>query len=282
MPRKPAGRAGLWGRLTTLQKWLSGIVIAALATALGGVLSGFFTAQFQAVLDRFTGGPVPITVTAALQDPGYVCAGGQGWVFPTGSHGLGPATAPKSDWAAAHGGVPASGNYAVLTIQGTSSNAVVLTGLRVKVVSRRPAVAGDYAHVPGQCGGFTPRLFVADLDRQPVRAVPVAGYDGATGNTIPAINFPFKVSSTDPEQLYVRVYMGDCDCDWTVEIDWVAAGRTGSSHVTDNGKPFRLTGLAAANGYLLNYTTHTWDAWACDGCLGGKPYGGPPELKPKS
>ncbi|WP_435835752.1 hypothetical protein [Streptomyces anulatus] len=84
-----------------------------------------------------------------------------------------------------------------------------------------------------------PRHFAVDLDRPRPLARPVDGLDasGPEVRKIPAVSFPYKVTSSDPEELLVSARTAGCDCRWYLELEWSAGGRTGTLRITDGGKP---------------------------------------------
>jgi hypothetical protein len=301
-PTKRASLASLWRRLGPLQKWLTSILVATLATTLTGALVALFTgASHEAaqwvtppahVSPRQSGAVQPLAVAATLHPPDDQCTGGRGWVYPPNLPTIGAPNETTSSanvkWALQHGAMPASGNYVVLTVQGHTADVVVLEALRITVVKRASPVAGDYGGRsgtggdvlarPSGCGGFTPRQFIVDLDRTPVKVTPVPGMDDQTGVAIPAVNFPYKVSNTDPEQFDVRVYTGQCTCDWVIDLDWVFEGRTGTTRIADQGQPFRIAATANSHGYEFNDSTKSWQpSGDCYGCTDGRPYEGPLE-----
>lgn len=90
-------------------------------------------------------------------------------------------------------------------------------------------------------GGITPRGFDVNLDIDRPVAHAVAGND--TGQTVPAVQFPYRVSATDPEVLLVTATTQTYDCNWYLELDWSSQGRTGTVRVDDHGRPFRTTSI---------------------------------------
>src|SRR6516164_3558668 len=107
-----------------------------------------------------------LTVTATMQ-PGDVCHGATGWVFsqpPQELAALGPNSDPNS-WAVRNGGIPQSGNFITLTVQGRNGHTVVILSFGVKILSRAAPPAGTRATMSGGCGGLMPSFFVANLDK---------------------------------------------------------------------------------------------------------------------
>ncbi|WP_315904099.1 helix-turn-helix transcriptional regulator [Streptomyces sp. CBG31] len=63
-----------------------------------------------------------------------------------------------------------------------------------------------------------------------------------TGEPIPAVSFPYRVSASDPEVLLVTARAARCDCDWVAELRWSGGGRSGTVRIDDGGRPFRTSG----------------------------------------
>jgi hypothetical protein len=132
-----------------------------------------------------------------------------------------------------------------VTLQGTSANAVVLEGLDVLVVARRPAITTQSLYYLSRgCGGVTPpRSFVVDLDKSIPKVTPVAGRDDAD-NVIPPVSFPLKVANNDPEILSLGASPKQCDCTWYLKIRWISEGKPGTTAIDDGGQPFHTAGFA--------------------------------------
>ncbi|MET7479580.1 helix-turn-helix domain-containing protein [Streptomyces sp. NPDC005648] len=153
-----------------------------------------------------------------------------------------PVVQDAGAWAATQGAVHGRQTMVRISVQGRSSTAVVLEALRVRITGRTsPAPGTAYAMDQGCGGGLTPRGFDVNLDIDRPIAHPVAGND--TGQTIPAVQFPYRVSATDPEVLLVTATTETYDCSWYLELDWSSQGRTGTVRIDDHGRPFRTTGI---------------------------------------
>ncbi|MFC9153046.1 transcriptional regulator, partial [Streptomyces bacillaris] len=152
-----------------------------------------------------------------------------------------PAEADAEGWAAALGAVHAGETGVRITLQGRDERAVVLEALRIRVVERRAPADGRVHRMSSGCGGaLTPRTFDVDLDRERPVARSVPGND--TGEPIPAVSFPYRVSASDPEVLLVTARAARCDCDWVAELRWSGGGRSGTVRIDDDGRPFRTSG----------------------------------------
>ncbi|HZM75004.1 MAG TPA: hypothetical protein VFC19_04715 [Candidatus Limnocylindrales bacterium] len=123
-------------------------------------------------------------------------------------------------WVAAAQATPLSALTILLTVQGKVS------AVRVKVVARRPPVAGTQYVVVGADPVTSERLEF-DLDGSPA-ARPV---------------------SSEPDTIAVTVQTQQCDCDWVIELDWPGGTRT----VDNDGKPFRVSASIATVGRCVTY-----------------------------
>lgn len=173
-----------------------------------------------------------------------------------------PVAADAGAWAGTHGAVHGGEALVRITVQGRSqSDAVVLHALHVRVVDRAAPLLWNAYRMDDGCGGaVTPRHFAVDLDRPRPLARPVDGLDasGAEVRKIPAVSFPYKVTSSDPEELLVFARTAACDCRWYLELEWSAGGRTGTVRITDGGKPFRTSGAKGRPAYVHDSAEGRW------------------------
>ncbi|MFF9867941.1 helix-turn-helix domain-containing protein [Streptomyces sp. NPDC013953] len=173
-----------------------------------------------------------------------------------------PVAADSGAWAGTHGAVHGGEALVRITLQGRSpSDAVVLHALHVRVVDRAAPLPWNAYRMDNGCGGaVTPRHFAVDLDRPRPLARPVDGLDasGAEVRTIPAVSFPYKVTSSDPEELLVSARTAGCDCRWYLELEWSAGGRSGTVRITDGGKPFRTSGTRGRPAYVYDSAEARW------------------------
>ncbi|WP_395575602.1 hypothetical protein [Streptomyces sp. BK79] len=123
-----------------------------------------------------------------------------------------------------------------LTLQAKTSQAIVVTGVTVRRLSAAP-VPRTGSIVRMECGGgMSPRVFDVDLMAQEISLRPVSRGGGE------AVDFPFKVSGSDPEQFILQLLPGDHDVRFTVEVHWISEGEARSETVTDGVHGFRVTG----------------------------------------
>ncbi|GCD44785.1 transcriptional regulator [Streptomyces paromomycinus] len=160
-------------------------------------------------------------------------------------------------WANALGGVPGGHLRVALAVQGTSDQAVVLHSLTVRTTTRTASAAGSaYSMGDGCGGGLTPASFDVGLDAaQPVTR-PVGGEQG--DRKIPATDFPFKVSASDPQMLYVDAHAEANDVSWYLELEWSSGGRRGTLRLDDHGKPFRTSAIQGHPQYIYRWDQNAW------------------------
>lgn len=194
-----------------------------------------------------------------------------GWVIPKPPDALGPVP-PVYDpddldarprWADTHGGADANTSYVDVTVQGTGSRAVILTGLRVDVVSRAAPLSGTT--IREQCGdALWARYFDIDLDREPPAIAPSVDkrqeveFEGAPPDPI---DFPYTVTEGDPEWFTLVTSTVDCYCEWTATLEWKAGDDEGTSRITDGGKPFRTSASTTAAPAYGNYAGGPLQPW---------------------
>ncbi|TQO34520.1 helix-turn-helix protein [Streptomyces cavourensis] len=168
-----------------------------------------------------------------------------------------PAEADAEGWAAALGAVHAGETEVRITLQGRDERAVVLEALRIRVVERRAPADGRVHRMSSGCGGaLTPRTFDVDLDRERPVARSVPGND--TGEPIPAVSFPYRVSASDPEVLLITARAARCDCDWVAELRWSGGGRSGTVRIDDGGRPFRTSGAPGRPVHDYDHEAGRW------------------------
>lgn len=173
-----------------------------------------------------------------------------------------PVAADSGAWAGKHGAVHGGEALVRITVQGRSpSDAVVLHALHVRVVDRAAPLPWNTYRMDNGCGGaVTPRHFAVDLDRPRPLARPVDGLDasGAEVRKIPAVSFPYKVTSSDPEELLVSARTAGCDCRWYLELEWSAGSRKGTVRIADDGKPFRTSETRGRPAYVHDSAEGRW------------------------
>jgi len=245
--RRLIRRPGAWV-LSVLTTVTAGVLVKVISDEVGRPPGRAAQAPTQTVSPATSADSLPFTVAMTLNDANIAIC--QAYVIDKPAPEVPP---PRSyngvpvdneTWARKLGAVASSTDVLSMTLQGKATAAVVLERLVVHVVARRPPITAGAAYFvdTGCGGGVSPRLFEVDLDTDPSVAVPREGVDDAQ-NPIPAMSFPFKISSTDPEVFQVYAYAMRCDCSWYLDLAWTYDGRTSMIKIDDNGQPFRTAGV---------------------------------------
>ncbi|MGW7260335.1 hypothetical protein [Streptomyces sp. NPDC054834] len=201
---------------------------------------------------------VSVGVSPHLDDG---CGTGRGWVFPTSPAGLAgyvPGSRPSrggTTWDQdpyAFGGAAPGTLRLNLTVSGRDGHAIVVKAFTVRVIQRAKAGQGTVLDPsgPGQgCGGggvggesLTLWYGKKDLDASPPRWV--TGTDGP--RDVRAVSFPYKVTAAAPAEFQIDVSTQHCDCTWVGRLEWSDGATSGTTTITDKGRPFRTapaTGL---------------------------------------
>ncbi|MBO0516261.1 helix-turn-helix domain-containing protein [Streptomyces beijiangensis] len=208
---------------------------------------------------KTVGSGVPVSVGISSYNWGDPC--GQHYVLDQPPANVPP---PPSDpdeshsWGNALGGVSGGGIRLQLTATSKSTESVVLSGLRVRTVSRGVPLGWTAYSMGEGCGsGVTPRSFDVDLDAAQPLAEPVGGTQGDV--KIPAVDFPYKVSANDPQVLNLNVHTDAHDVRWYLEVKWSNGAQSGIVRVDDQGQPFRLSGIKGKPVYLYDRTSNVWE-----------------------
>ncbi|MFD4750266.1 helix-turn-helix domain-containing protein [Streptomyces rubiginosohelvolus] len=205
-----------------------------------------------------TGLGAPPTVSISSYNWEEPC--GQHYLVNQGPDELDPPPAPQDrrGWAESYGGVEAGNTRLQLTVQGTSREAVVLKGMNVRVVSRKAPLPWSAYLMGNGCGsGITPQTFASNLDagHPTLRAVP-----GTQGDIeVPAVDFPYKVSSEDVEVFNLDMKAVSYDVSWYLELEWSSGGKEGTLRIDDRGKPFRLSGMKGRPEYVHGGPGYGWE-----------------------
>ncbi|MFD5142807.1 helix-turn-helix domain-containing protein [Streptomyces sp. NPDC058401] len=168
-----------------------------------------------------------------------------------------PAGQATEGWARALQAVPAGHLRMQLTVQGTEDKAAVLHALYVHVVSGRKAPGWNAYTMGSGCGGtLVPASFAVDLDAASPRARPVPGKEGERPTA--STDFPYKVSTTDPQVLNIDAATLGQDVSWYLELAWSSGDRKGTTRIDDHGRPFRTVALNTGHGYWYNENNNAW------------------------
>lgn len=222
-------------------------VLAALSAL--GVLSALGTLAFNSIVKVSKDAilqPLIVTVVDQTTSPNYL--------FPTT---VSPATASTNietdpgggffrAWAFNAGGIPYSNSSFQVTIRGRDPAPVVISGVHVRAVGRKPTPPGGWVNAWDGCGGVQPvRELTVDLAKDPpAQKLYVDGVekDGAV----------FQVSDTNLEVFQVDLTAARELVAWVMDIQYSSAGKSGIMTIADvDGKPFQL----ASGGSPIVYST---------------------------
>ncbi|MFG2666401.1 helix-turn-helix domain-containing protein [Streptomyces sp. NPDC048387] len=168
-----------------------------------------------------------------------------------------PAGQATEGWARALDAVPAGHLRMQLTVQGAEGKPAVLHALYVHVVSGRKAPGWNAYTMGAGCGGaLVPASFAVDLDDASPRARPVPGKEGERPTA--STDFPYKVSSTDPQVLNIDAATLGQDVSWYLELAWSSGDRQGTTRIDDHGRPFRTVALNTGHRYWYNENNNAW------------------------
>ncbi|MEU6878938.1 hypothetical protein [Streptomyces sp. NPDC046712] len=129
----------------------------------------------------------------------------------------------------------------IITVNGKSDEAIVLTDLTFHVEERKPPLAGIY--IPeGQClSASVFRSAEVKLNARPPQWKPAVARK--EGERREPLNFPYTVTAADPEILVVTVDPAGCHCTWWAELAWASGDESGTSPIKEDGKPFQTTSV---------------------------------------
>ncbi|MFE2248091.1 hypothetical protein [Streptomyces lavendulae] len=225
-----------WKRPLT---WVMTVLLGALAAVLGGALQNLFTTAGSKAVNEFSKERPPFT--AVSEDDSCPAV----WThFPDKLQKAVMGKTEEEAFAILDKNGEADGRATELTVtlQGRTQSAVVITGVRV-VMSRPPQPPPASVFGTGGCGAAVPtRSFAIDLDSKTPTATPLAP-DIPSGPSPAVIDFPYKISATDPEVFHFSVQTSACDCTWYLEIEWNSNGKSGTYRLDNGGKPFRTLAL---------------------------------------
>ncbi|MCP9945081.1 transcriptional regulator [Streptomyces somaliensis] len=168
-----------------------------------------------------------------------------------------PSPQDARGWVTALGGTPADRMMMELSVQGTSEEVVVLHALHVRIVEKGAPLPWTTYLMGDGCGGqMTPMSLDINLDAARPRVVPVAGQQG--DREIPATDFPYKVSATDPQMLRVTAHTAGHSVRWYAELEWSSGDRRGTLLIDDRGRPFATSAAAGRPHYAYPLGGSGW------------------------
>lgn len=142
----------------------------------------------------------------------------------------------NAKWAYERGGGNEGRTEIWLIVQGESDTAVILRGMEIVDVDRRPvdpdAIALTTCYPEG--GIVDERYFDVNFDPDHPSITPRPGtYSHPLANSR-AVKFPFRISQSEPESFSLRVRGGPCLCNWRLAINWSSGGKSGQL-IVDRG-----------------------------------------------
>ncbi|MET8454323.1 hypothetical protein [Streptomyces sp. NPDC005209] len=248
---QPGPRQNWWRRhWKAITGFISAVAVASVSPLIVDAIRGATNKVVTNVVTR--GGKPPFALTTQVDAPED--AGCRTFAFSSNVRVSVPSPTEEDlhEWATRQGGVTADTTTIRLTLQGRSTDSVVLHAIRVGVDARRQARGTAYfPHaVGGGCAGIPQRRFTVNLDSPQPSAVPSAGYDGS------AVDFPYRISSTEPEVIVVQVDTEKCDCSFHLDLDWTSGEREGTLRIRDGKQPFRVIGSQQLPFFQLDTNGH--------------------------
>lgn len=143
----------------------------------------------------------------------------------------GPGCEGFQSWRATVGGADAGETQFDLVVQGNSSSAVYVAGIRAHILSSRPPYRGDLAECP-TAGTVTPRKVVLPLDSTQTGEYITHGHNSPFGFTVGKGSTEVFDIGAFTRRSYVR---------WVLELEVVVGGKTRVLTIYDHGRPFATT-----------------------------------------
>jgi hypothetical protein len=137
-------------------------------------------------------------------------------------------------WANQYGGVPtAKSSQMRVTLQGGSSQPIVISSMKARVVGerRRPLVGTTFA-----CGGegeIEPKTIHIDLDK----SSPTAVYLTKKGPK----KFAFELLENETLVFDVEPTTLKCYCKWVIDLKVLIGGKPSTRIIQNGGRPFEIT-----------------------------------------
>jgi hypothetical protein len=163
-------------------------------------------------------------------------------------------------WVTALGGVPGGEVVIDVSLQGLGDDTVVLNAMHVHTVETSEPLRGNVYSMGVGCGGDA-RVQSLDinLDAAQPRPVPVAGWKG--DKYVPASDFPYTVSASDPQVLTITAHTQGRSVRWYLELEWSSGERSGVLRVDDRGRPFATSATANRPTYQFPLGASAWEPY---------------------
>ncbi|WP_338316004.1 transcriptional regulator [Streptomyces bohaiensis] len=162
-----------------------------------------------------------------------------------------PVAQDAERWVADNDAVHGGASVVEATLRTNGAGPVVVEALHVRVVDRAEPQAGPAYATGAGCGGaLSLAAFRVDLDETAPRARPTEGFDGESGEALPAPRLPFQVSDDEPLAVRVEAATEACDCGWYLEAEWSSGTERGTVRLDRDGRPFRTSGIEGNPRYV--------------------------------
>ncbi|MGW6207494.1 hypothetical protein ACWF9B_28150 [Streptomyces sp. NPDC055089] len=124
----------------------------------------------------------------------------------------------------------------LITLQGRNAQAVVVTGVEVKVLSSKPLPESGFLIADGCGDPMDPRTFAVKFSGSSASTEPVPDRKGEE------VDFPLQVSDSDPEFIKLQLFPGNHDIRYTVEVKWLSDGEPGGKLLDNDGAGYGIMG----------------------------------------
>jgi hypothetical protein len=249
-------RGARLGAFVRARKWLVGLVLGGITAAVTGIIASGITSGVHSISQKLDKKPPPVGATLdrliQIQRPAKLTPAHYVFTRPISSitfptKGDLRYTPAWDAWAHRHGGLDADLSVVRVIVEGNTTLPVVLTGLTVDVSRRGAPPKG--VHVVAFGGGpLGVRYFDVNLDSDP----PVVRSVKPEFTNEPAIDFPYRVSQTEPEVLNIAASTAKCDCSWRALLHWIYRGKSGVTVIDDHGRPFRTVSGSRSTTYIVS------------------------------
>jgi hypothetical protein len=147
-------------------------------------------------------------------------------------------------WARRQGGIRAQEDAFRIVLRGREESPVIINGLAGRVLATRTPHSGWFNGWDGCGAAVDTRQVDIDLNRKP----PSTTWYDENGEKIDPLTL--QVSATDHEVIDVYAYTSRVEVEWVLEVSYTSAGKDGILRIDDHGRPFVLTALDNAVGYM--------------------------------
>lgn len=239
--------------LTSVWTWIgtvaAGVTVWALTTVLPHSSAPARTAA--------SSGP-PITALVDLSGSGP-CGSPQTVVAPPGPVGKSPS--------GGYPGLPASGGWLNVLVQGDGGQPVTIESVTAKVISRQPEKPGAVLY--SYCQGYSPSHTYVRLDLQETRPTAVNVPEPDPTGPATVVPLPIEVTGDSPAQFYIKPVSGSMTVRWSLQIHWERGNESGTLTATVSnsqegtaGPPGAVITTVGTDGDPVLCPDGTGDTWA--------------------